>query len=94
MVDKMTVFMERKLRSIMRLDPGGRETSLREYAKELGCSLSSSYIDGKHLEADLVTRIREAIRSVRESRTWWIAFVSAIASVLSAFAAWVAAWKH
>jgi len=90
----MTIFLQRKLQKIMKLDPKQRETALREYALELGCSLSSSYTsNGKHLEAEMVKRIQEAMRIIRESRLWWIALVSAIASALSALAAWFAVWK-
>ncbi len=67
-----------------------REIALRELANELGCSLSSTYGgDGsKHLEDEVVRRIQEAARSIREARLWWIAMISAIASVISALAAW------
>lgn len=69
-----------------------REVQLRELAKELGCSLSSTYGgDGsKHLEEELIRRIHDATRSIREARLWWIAVISAIASVVSALAAWTA----
>ncbi len=69
-----------------------REVALRELAQELGCSLSSTYGgDGsKHLEDELVRRIQEAARSIREARLWWIAVISAIASAISALAAWTA----
>lgn len=79
----------------MRSNPEHRETALREYAQELGCSLSSSYTpDGKHLEEEVVRRIQEAMRSIRESRMWLVAFFSAIASAFSAAAAWFAVWRH
>ncbi len=91
----MPIFMQKRLQQIMKLNPDQRETALREYAQELGCSLSSSYTsDGKHLEEDIVRRIQESMRSIRESRMWWIAFVSAIASVFSALAAWFAVWRN
>ena len=78
----------------MKLEPREREIALREYAQEIGCSVSSSYTsEGKHLEEEMVRRIHESIRSIRESRLWWIAVLSAIASVLSALAAWMAVLK-
>ncbi len=90
----MTIFMNRRLQKIMKLNPRERETALREYAQELGCSLSSSYTtEGKHLEEEVVRRIHEAMRSIRESRTWWIAVIAAGASVFSALAAWFAVIK-
>ncbi|HVP76723.1 MAG TPA: hypothetical protein VMV04_02410 [Thermodesulfobacteriota bacterium] len=90
----MTIFLQRKLQKIMKLHPQQRETAMREYAMELGCSLSSTYTsNGKHLEEEMVKRIQEAMRSIRETRMWWIAFVSAVASVISALAAWLAVWN-
>ena len=63
----------------MKLARNQRETALREYAQELGCSLSLSYTsDAKHLEEEIVRRIQASMRSIRESRMWWIAFISAI----------------
>ena len=69
-----------------------REVALRELATEVGCSLVSTYTgDGsKHLEDELIRRIQEADRTIRESRLWWFAVISAIASVVSALAAWAA----
>lgn len=91
----MTIFLQRRLQKIMKLQPTDREIALREFAQELGCSLASSYTsDGKHLEEEIVRRIQEALRSIRESRLWWIAFISASASVFSALAAWFAVWRN
>jgi hypothetical protein len=90
----MTIFLQRKLQKIMKLRPEQREIAMREYAIELGCSLSSSYTsNGKHVEEEMVKRIQEAMRSIREARMWWIAFVSGVASVISALAAWFAVWN-
>ena len=83
--------VQRKLKQILsEPDIGQREVALRQYAKDLGCSLASTYTGNgkKHLEEELVRRIQEASRSNRETRLWWIAFVSAVASVFSALAAW------
>jgi hypothetical protein len=83
--------MSRKLKSIMKEKPDKRETALRRYAQELGCSLSSTYTsEGKHLEEEVVRRIQE---SIRETRMWWIALISAVASVFSALAAWFAVMR-
>jgi len=87
--------MQKRLQQIMKLESAKRETELRKYAQELGCSLSSSYTpNAKHLEEEIVRRIQEAIRSIRESRMWWIAFISAIASAFSALAAWFSVWTN
>lgn len=78
----------------MNLDPHELEPALRKFAQELGCSLSSTYTsDGKHLEEEVVRRINDAMRSIREARMWWIAVISATASVFSALAAWFAVNK-
>jgi len=75
-------------------DIGKRQIALRELADKLGCSLSSTYTpDGKHIEEEMIRRIQEAARSIRESRLWLIALISAITSLFSALAAWFAVWK-
>jgi len=56
---------------------------------KLGCSFSPT----ASVEEELIRRIQEAARSIRESRLWLIALASAIASALSALAAWLAVWK-
>jgi hypothetical protein len=89
------VFTQKRIKEIMSVkDMGERESALRTLANELGCSLSSTYTpDAKHLEEEVIRRIQEAARSIRESRLWLIALTSAFASVLSALAAWFAVWK-
>jgi predicted transcriptional regulator len=84
--------VQRRLKVILSKQGIERDTQLREFAKELGCSLSGTYGgDGsKHLEDEVIRRIREAARSIREARLWWIALISATASALSALAAWCA----
>ena len=86
--------VQRRIKKIMTEVEPAREIALRELARELGCSLSSTYSgsdDGrKHLEEEVVRRIQEAARSMREARLWWIAVFSAISSVTSSFAAWAA----
>jgi hypothetical protein len=89
------VNVQKQIKNIMSIKDGGeREVALRTLANELGCSLSSTYTpNDKHLEDEIIRRIQEAARSIRESRLWWIALASAIASALSALAAWFAVWK-
>ena len=84
--------VQRRVKKILSMGNTEREVALRELAKQLGCSLSSTYSgDGsKHFEDEVVRRIQEAARSIREARLWWIATISAIASVVSALAAWTA----
>jgi len=84
--------VQRKIKKLMIKDKAAREIALRELAQELGCSLASTYggNGSKHLEDEIIRRIQEAARSIRESRLWWIALISAAASVISALAAWSA----
>lgn len=89
------VSVQKQIKKILATnDRDNRDVSLRTLANKLGCSISSTYTsDGKHLEEEVIRRIHEAARSIRESRVWWIALISAIASALSALAAWFAVWK-
>lgn len=85
--------IQRQIQKIMaKKEKAEREIALRELAQKLGCSLSSTYggDGGKHLEDEIIRRIQEAARSIREARLWWIAAISATASVISAIAAWCA----
>ena len=87
--------VQRRLKAIMAEDVEQvRRLELRNLARELGCSLASTFSgsgdERKHLEEEVVRRIQEAARSMREARLWWIALLSASASVISALAAWVA----
>ena len=73
---------------------------LRDRAKELGVDVQGERIvqssSGRREFADdheLQRRVIEAERSMRESRIWLLAVISATASVLSAFAAMISAWK-
>jgi PP-loop superfamily ATP-utilizing enzyme len=81
------IFVQRRIKKIMTIKVRDkRELALRELAMKLGCSLSSSYTpDGKHIEEEIIRRIQEAARSIRESRLWLIALISAIASVFSCY---------
>ena len=70
------------------------EVELRKLAIELGVSLHRiSNTQGLTNIPELQKRIINAHRSIREGRLWLIALISAIASVLSALAAWVAVMK-
>ena len=87
--------VQHKIKQIMQIsDRNEREIKLRKLAQEYGCSLSSTYTsDGtKHMEDEIIRRIQEADRSIRESRLWWIAAISAVAAVFSAMAAWLAVY--
>jgi len=74
---------------------------LEERARELGVDTggglrtqSSSGRSPRASDYELQQRVSDAERSIRESRLWVLALVSAIASVLSAIAALIAvAWK-
>ena len=80
--------MSKKLKNIMEMKKEERETKLREYLNDLGGSLFSTYTsNGKHLEDEIVARIINIERSNREEGLWKIAFISAIASVVSALVA-------
>ncbi len=86
--------IQKRIKKIMAIkDLNERAVALRELAAKIGCSLSSTYAGDKHLEEEVIRRIQEAARSERESRLWWIAFLSGIASVLSALAAWLAVMR-
>lgn len=68
---------------------------LRKRAKELGVSEDETYRDGPgniwiSRDSELQRRVMEAERHGRDGRLWVIALVSAIASALSAVAAWIA----
>jgi hypothetical protein len=80
--------MSKKLKNIMKMKKDERETTLREYLMDLGGSLFSTYTtSGKHLEDEVVARIINIERSNREEGLWKIAFISAIASAVSALVA-------
>ena len=90
------VNVQKQIRKIMTtLDRKEQEIALRKLAMELGCSLSSTYTsNGKHLDDEVIRRIQEAARSIRESRLWLVALISAIASFFSALAAWFAVLRN
>ena len=61
---------------------------LKKEAEELGVSLSE--LGGPENWAELQKRVINAKRFKRESRLWAVALASAIASIISASAAWYA----
>ena len=80
----------------MKKDNKERILKLKEYAKKLGCSLVGVYDkrSDKFHEDEIVARIINAERSLREENLWAIAFMSAIASVVSASVALIAIIKY
>ena len=65
--------------------------TLEKRAQELGVDIQGDYItqsvSGRHKRAhdsELQRRVIEVERSIRENRLWWIALISALASVISA----------
>jgi len=71
-----------------------RGDALRARAEELCVSHSQLYTDqGIMDEAELQRRVNDAERSIRDSQLWKLAVLSAVVSVFSAAAAWVAIWK-
>ncbi len=84
--------MSKKIKEIMEKDNKERILKLKEYARKLGCSLVGDYNarSDKFREDVIVARIINTERSNREEKLWIIALLSAIASVISALAAWIA----
>ncbi len=83
-----SLFLHRKL-------PQGRELEL--LAEEMGVSRFDAWVE-KHGqtgldESELQKRVLEAMRARRESWLWLFAFLSALASLASALAAWLAVYK-
>ena len=64
---------------------------LRERAKELGVSMDRTVdSDAGTNNAIVQERVMAAERHIRDGRMWMVALVSAIASFISALAAWFA----
>jgi type IV secretory pathway component VirB8 len=70
--------------------------ALEERAKELGCYFSGPDTIMLPVGSDweLQRRVIEAERSIRESRLWIVALISAIASVVSALTAIIAVLRN
>lgn len=64
--------------------------ALEQRAGELGVSFHSLATQAGNDHSILQQRVIEAERAIRESRLWIVALVSAIASLVSALAAWTA----
>jgi len=54
---------------------------------------ASANADGAFREGAIQARVREAKRARRENSLWIIALISALASLFSAIAAWIAVLK-
>jgi len=74
---------------------------LEKRCRDLGIDIEGDLIfqsaSGRRLRAadhELQRRVQEAERSIRESRLWLLAVISAIASVLSAAIALIAVMKR
>lgn len=82
----------KKLRRIMEIqDPDARVKGLIELAQKLGVSISYIESDwGKVKENILIERIEQRYTILLSKRGWMLAVISAIASVFSALAAWMA----
>jgi hypothetical protein len=77
--------------------------ALMQRAAELGVNIESGEminVAGRGMapiqahEHEIQRRVLEAERHLRDSRLWIVALVSAVASVVSAIAAWVAIAKY
>lgn len=89
--------MEHRLRDVMSRESDlGRKAGLDDLLKIFGCSQQD--LGDAHMrpfqEGEALRRIRESARSGRESSLWFIALSSAVVSVLSALAAWLAVLKN
>jgi len=85
----------KKLKDIRKLPKEERDIKLKEFLISLGGSLTGllNTKTGRYLEHGLVDRIINLVRLHREEKLWIIALLSAIASILSALAAWFAVIK-
>jgi hypothetical protein len=68
--------------------PQGKE--LDQLARDLGVSFHASAGASGSNEAIIQERVLAALREKRDSKLWIVALVSAIASAVSALAAWCA----
>jgi hypothetical protein len=69
-----------------------RGNDLNKLAEELGVSFHESALSpgGGENEAIMQARVLAALRDRRDGKLWIVALISAIASALSALAAWYA----
>jgi predicted xylose isomerase-like sugar epimerase len=83
----------KKLKRIMQIENYDERTKqLADYARELGVSITRlvGVKDGKTDENIVWERIQQALIMQQGQKMWIIALLSAIASIVSALAAWVA----
>ena len=86
--------MSRKLKKIMSVkNIGERNKKLSEYLSSLGGTIFRISPRIESITEDVVSKIIELERANREEKLWIIALLSAIASILSALAAWFAVIK-
>ena len=87
--------MSKKLQNIMKLEKEEREIELKKHLINLGGTTTRTLNaeTGRTVEDIIVSRIQNLERSHREEKLWIIALLSAIASILSALAAWFAVIK-
>lgn len=73
-----------------------RGDDLLARARQLGVSEFGSYVGERCVfdEAEMQRRVMEAERHVRENRIWLMAALSALASAISAVAAWIAVLRQ
>ncbi len=71
------------------------EIEVLKLAQELGVSTHGTLKTetGRYNIPELQSWIINAQRAIREGRLWWVALISAIASMFSAMAAWIAVMK-
>jgi hypothetical protein len=68
--------------------------ALLKRAEELGVSITESALNsGYHIDHIIQGRVIQAEKANRDRLLWLIAFISAIAAVLSALAAWFAVFS-
>ena len=87
--------MSIKLKRIMNLRKEDRGVELKKYLISLGGTTTRTLNaeTGRPVEDIIVSRIIDLERSHREEKLWIIALLAAIASILSALAAWFAVIK-
>jgi len=86
--------MSRKLKKTMSIkNIGERNKKLSEYLTSLGGTIYRISPRIESITEDVVSKIIELERANREEKLWIIALLSAIASILSALAAWFAVMK-
>lgn len=81
--------VQKQIQAIIKLPHKEQDAPLRELARKIGVTTQGILNQSDNTnKVELIRRIQEADRCLRESRTRWFAFVSAIASIVAALAAW------